>query len=153
MLLQSELFPRTSGFKPSLSLREPKLWVRELRIYRVLTPGATNLLRQIQLHPGLNILWAKPRKRRPAGQGYIAGVSGHGTGKTTFCRFLRYILGESSFGNDEQRGRLRDKFPEGWVVGEVILDGTPWVVCRPFKVGPASYAYRNRTLDSLFTSD
>jgi len=153
MPLQPELFPRTSGFHPSPSLQEPRLWVRELRIYRVLSPGTSNLLRRIQLQRGLNVLWAKPRQRLQNGQGYAGGVSGHGTGKTTFCRFLRYVLGEGTFGNDEQRTRLRDTFPEGWVVGEVFLDGTPWIVCRPFKVGPASYAYRNRTLDTLFSSE
>ncbi|ATC64805.1 hypothetical protein CMV30_12975 [Nibricoccus aquaticus] len=134
-------------------MQEPRIWVRELRIYRVLAPGTSNLLRGIRLRRGLNILWAKPRQRAANGQGYTGGVSGHGTGKTTFCRFIRYVLGEGSFGNDEQRARLRDTFPEGWVVGEVILDGTPWLVCRPFKVGPASYAYRNRTIDTLFASD
>lgn len=153
MPLQPELFPRTSGFQPSPSLQEPRLWVRELRIYRVLAPGAANLLRRIQLRPGMNILWAKPRRRAENGEGYAPGVSGHGTGKTTFCRFLRYVLGEGSFGNDEQRARLREKFPEGWVVGEVILDGTRWLVCRPFKVGPASYVYRNRSLDAFFATE
>lgn len=84
------------------------------------------------------------------GQGKAAAVSGHGTGKTTFCRFLRYILGEATFGNDEQRARLREAFPEGWIVGDISLDGVPWIVCRPFKVGPASYAYRNRRINTLF---
>lgn len=153
MPLQPELFPRTSGFQPSPSLQEPRLWVSELRVYRVLAPGAANLLRRVQLQPGLNILWAKPRRRAANGEGYSPGVSGHGTGKTTFCRFLRYILGEGSFGNDEQRARLREKFPEGWVVGEVILDGTRWLVCRPFKIGPASYVYRNRSLDGFFATE
>jgi hypothetical protein len=153
MLTQPELFPRTSGFKPSPSLKEPRLWVAELRVYRVLAPGSGNLLREIHLKPGLNILWAKPRARLADGVGYAPGVSGHGTGKTTFCRFIRYVLGESTFGNDEQRSRLRDAFPEGWVVGEVWLDGTPWLVCRPFKVGPASYAFRDSRMADLFLRD
>jgi hypothetical protein len=153
MITQPELFPRTSGFKPSPSLQEPRLWVAELRVFQTLAPGDINLLRKIALKPGLNILWAKPRARLADGVGFAPGVSGHGTGKTTFCRFIRYILGESTFGNDDQRSRLRDKFPEGWVVGEVWLDGTPWLVCRPFKVGPASYAYRNRRMTDLFAGD
>lgn len=153
MNIQLELLQRTTGFKPSESLQEPRIWVRELRVYRMLAPGTANLLRAIKLRRGLNILWAKPRRRAANGQGYVGGVSGHGTGKTTFCRFVRHLLGEGSFGNDEQRARLRDVFPEGWIVGEVFLAGTPWIVCRPFKVGPASHVYRNRTLDTLFTDE
>ena len=153
MVTQLELLQRTTGFKLSESLQEPRIWVRELRIYRVFAPGSANLLRRIPLRRGLNILWAKPRRRSANGQGYTAGVSGHGTGKTTFCRFIRHILGESSFGSDEQRSRLRDAFPEGWVVGEVFLAGTPWVVCRPFKIGAAPYVYRGRTLDTLFSGE
>lgn len=153
MITQPELFPRTSGFKPSPSLQEPRLWVAELHVYRTLAPGDGNRLRKISLKPGLNILWAKPRARLQDDTGYAPGVSGHGTGKTTFCRFIRHILGEATFGNDEQRDRLRVKFPDGWVVGEIWLDGTPWLVCRPFKVGPASYVYRNRRITDLFASD
>lgn len=153
MNTQLELLQRTTGFKPSESLQEPRIWVRELRVYRVLAPGSTNLLRRIPLRRGLNILWARPRRRLANGQGYASGVSGHGTGKTTFCRFIRHLLGEGSFGNDDQRLRLRETFPEGWLVGEVVLDGIPWTVCRPFKIGAAPYVYRNRTLDALFSGD
>ncbi len=153
MNTQLELLQRTTGFKPSESLQEPRIWVRELRVYRVLAPGASNLLRRIPLRRGLNILWARPRQRLANGQGYASGVSGHGTGKTTFCRFIRHLLGEGSFGNDDQRARLRETFPEGWLVGEVVLNGTPWIVCRPFKIGAAPYVYRNRTLDALFAGD
>lgn len=153
MNTQLELLQRTTGFKPSESLQEPRIWVRELRVYRVFAPGSANLLRRVSLRRGLNILWARPRRRLADGQGYAGGISGHGTGKTTFCRFIRHILGEGTFGNDEQRARLRDTFPEGWLVGEVMLDGTPWIVCRPFKIGAAPYVYRNRTLDALFSSE
>lgn len=153
MITQPELFQRTTGFKPSESLEEPRIWVRELRVYRVFAPGTSNLLRRIPLRRGLNILWARPRRRLPEGQGYAGGVSGHGTGKTTFCRFIRHLLGEGSFGNDEQRARLREAFPDGWIVGEVRLAGTPWIVCRPFKIGLASYVYRGRTIETLFDGD
>ena len=149
---QEELFPLPSGFHPNPEQTEPLLWVRELRIYRVVSPVETNLLRRIALHPGLNILWAKPRDRTSPMQRRAPGVSGHATGKTTFCRFLRYLLGESAFGNDEQRARLRDVFPDGAVVGEVHLAGTPWLICRPFRVGGSPHlAYRNRTIESLFS--
>lgn len=149
---QLDLLPPTAGFSPDPTVVEPRLWVRELRIYRHLAPSGENLLRRIQLRRGLNILWARPRETsgRPTQR---RTVSGHGTGKTTFCRFLRHILGEGAFGTDEQRARLRHVFPDAWLVGEVFINGTPWVVCRPFKLGLGSHAYRGLTLADLFTAD
>lgn len=148
MQTQPGLFPPSLGFHPSETVKQPRLWVRELRVYRSLTPGDGNLIRRIQLRRGLNILWARPR-----GQAKRGRVSGHGTGKTTFCRFLRHILGERAFGTEEQRPRLRNAFPEGWLVGEVFIEGETWVVCRPFKLGLGSHAYRGRTIDTLFASE
>ncbi len=153
LLHQPELFPPTTGFRPDTSQMEPRLWVKELRVYRVLSPGDHNILRRIELRPGLNVLWAQPGDRTRPAQLHTPGVSGHGTGKTTFCRFLRHALGEATFGNDEQRARLRNAFPEGWIVAEVHLNAQPWLICRPFKVGPHSIAYRGRTLDTLFSND
>jgi hypothetical protein len=150
---QEELFPLTTGFHPGTSLTEPRLWVREMRIYRVLAPGEENLLRRITLRPGLNILWARPRDRTQPPQLHAPGVSGHATGKTTFCRFVRHLLGEAAFGNDEQRARLRQVFPDGWLVGDVRLDGETWLVCRPFKIGSHAAIYRGRTIENLFVND
>jgi hypothetical protein len=150
---QDELFTPPSGFRPDTTLVEPRVWVRELRIYRVLAPGNGNLLRKITLRPGLNILWARPRDRSQAAQLHMPGVSGHASGKTTFCRFIRHILGEPTFGTDEQRSRLRDVFPEGWLVGEVRLDGESWLICRPFKIGSHPVAYRGRTIETMFEGE
>ena len=111
------------------------------------------MIRRIELRPGLNILWAKPRDRSQKAQLHVPGLSGHATGKTTFCRFIRHLLGEPAFGNDDQRAGLRNAFPEAWLVGEVRLDGESWLVCRPFKVGPHPAAYCGRTIESLFSGD
>ena len=150
---QPELFPLSTGFRPDLSLVEPRLWVRELRVYRVLTPGDHNLLRRISLRPGLNVLWARPGDRTRSAQLHTPGVSGHGTGKTTFCRFVRHVLGEPTFGNEEQRGRIRSAFPEGWIVAEVRVAAESWLVCRPFKIGSHSVCYRGRVIESLFADE
>lgn len=151
--LQSELFPPNTGFRPDKSLKEPKLWLRELCVYRVLSPGEHNILRRIQLHPGLNILWAQPGDRTRPAELHTSGVSGHGTGKTTICRFIRHVLGEHTFGNDEQRSRLRLAFPDAWIVAEVRLAGEPWLVLRPFKIGPHSHCLRGKTMEQLFEND
>lgn len=147
---QGELFKLPTGFQPDFSRPIPSLWVKELRIYSEFSLGENNLLRTITLRPGLNILWAKPRQRSQGNTQRATGVSGHATGKTTFCRFLRYILGETAFGTEEQRTRLRDKFPQGCVVAEVHIDGEPWLIRRPFRVGGAPHlAFRGRTMDKL----
>lgn len=154
MSSQGELFTLPSGFQPDDKRPIPAFWVRELRIYRSFSPAEAELLRKIELRPGLNILWAKPRERTKGNAQRTAGVSGHATGKTTFCRFLRYVLGETAFGTEEQRTRLREKFPQGFVVAEIHIDGEPWLVRRPFRVGGAPHlAFRGRMMDRLFEED
>lgn len=150
---QPELFPPTVGFRPDTAFSEPQLWVKELRVYRVLSPGDSNILRRISLRPGLNVLWARPGNRGRTAQLHVPGVSGHGTGKTSFCRFIRHVLGEQTFGNDEQRTRLRIAFPEGWIVAEVRLAGESWLVLRPFKIGSHSYCFRGKSIVQLFENE
>ncbi|MDB6174958.1 MAG: hypothetical protein JWL59_4269 [Chthoniobacteraceae bacterium] len=148
MNLQPELLPQDRGFHPDLSLGGPLLWIRELRLLRTFSPGDANVVRRIPLRPGVNILWAHPMAR--GGGNNVGGVSGHASGKTTFCRFLRHLLGEPNFGSDEQRARLRHNFPEGWLVGEVRLAKEPWLVCRPFKVGAHPFVIQGEVIESLF---
>jgi hypothetical protein len=148
---QPELFPTAgAGFKPDPTRSEPIVWVRELVVLREFKPGEENVVRRIKLRPGLNILWARPRAITGEPRLGEAGVFGHASGKTTFCRLLRHILGDAHFGNDDLRQRVRDKFPSGWVVGEVMVDMQPWLVCRPFSIGPHPFVVRNATLDRLF---
>jgi hypothetical protein len=155
MNTQEELFPKSRDFHPSPQLTAPRVWVREVRILRSFSPD--DEIRRIVLRPGLNILWARPRERSQPARLHARGLSGHATGKTTFCRFVRHLLGEANFGTDEQRARLRHVFPEAWLVGEVHLasgpDGAdePWVVARPFKTGAHPFVLRGDTLDALFS--
>jgi hypothetical protein len=152
--MQRDLFPLPTGFRPDPKQSEPRLWISELRVYRSLSATEGDLLRSIVLKPGLNILWAKPRERSTPTTPRAPGISGHASGKTTFCRFLRYVLGETTFGDDEQRERIRTKFPEGWVVAEVHLDGVTWLVRRPFKVGgPPHLAFGGLKMNSLFATE
>ena len=120
--------------------RQPRLWVKELAVYREWKPDA--LQRRISLRQGLNIIWAEPSEK---------GAGGHAAGKTTFCRFLRYLLGDSTFGNDTFRDAFRNKFPNAWVAGEVYLDGEPWLVARFVGVtGSPHWSARGVTFDKLF---
>lgn len=120
--------------------REPRLWVKELAVYREWNPNA--LQRRISLRQGLNIIWAEPTEQ---------GAGGHAAGKTTFCRFLRYLLGDPNFGNETFRDAFRRKFPNAWLVGEVRLDGVPWLVARFIGItGSPHWSARDVGFDRLF---
>src|SRR3546814_20916457 len=115
--LQRELFPRP-GFSitPEAGRKEPRLWVRRVMIWR----DHEHVTRDIRLRPGLNIIWSPD-----AGTSETAPI-GHGGGKTTFCRLLRYCLGEDSFAPDGQRQRVWSAFPEGKEGAELVIDGPNW---------------------------
>lgn len=119
--MQRDLFTHSSfSITPEAGRSEPRLWVRRLVIWR--EPG--NVVRDIRLRPGLNIVWSPD-----AGTSETAPI-GHGSGKTIFCRLLRYCLGEESFAPDDQRLLILKTFPKGHVGAEIVLDGCLWVVVR-----------------------
>lgn len=77
---------------------------------------------------------------------------GHGGGKTSFCRLIRYCLGEDSYGTDAQRQRIANAMPDAHVGAEIILDGELWNVIRPIGAGAGSgrhYAQKGGSLDVL----
>ncbi|MFO0592987.1 MAG: hypothetical protein U0441_35930 [Polyangiaceae bacterium] len=120
--------PRRTGFSPVH--HEPAVWVRRLLLLKELKLDA--VIRDIALRRGLNILWA-----RPGGPGEArlneGRLSGHTAGKTTFCRLIRYVLGEERFAAPRVQERVRTgDLRDGWVVAEVVVGGQPWVVGRPF---------------------
>lgn len=151
MKIQPQLgFDSARTIKPSDDRSTPVVWVRELRLLRELKADS-EIIRSLILKPGLNILWAKPADRSKAATLYEDGMSGHATGKTTFCRLVRYVLGEDNYGNAGLRDGVRQKFNNGgWVVAEVYIEGNPWVVGRPLGLGPHPFAIPGRTLGHLF---
>lgn len=149
MSAQLDLLPR-AGVEvcPEPGRVEPRFWVRRLVIWE--KPGV--LLREIFLRPGLNIVWSPD----PADQGQtIKSESnlGHGSGKTLFCRLLRYVLGEDRFSPDDQRFRIAQAYPEGMVGAEVIVDGAQWAVLRPIGSGRHHYAVPDMGLEQVLTGD
>lgn len=143
-------FPSKRTIKPSPERATPVVWVRELRLLRDLKPDG-EVIRSLTLHPGLNILWAKPADKNKTTTLYEDGMSGHATGKTTFCRLVRYVLGEDNYGNSTLREGVRRKFNNGgWVVAEVYLEGNPWLVGRPLGLGPHPFAIQGKTIEALF---
>lgn len=129
------------GFQP-IHGDGPRLWIRRLVIWSAM---AKPPIQDVPLRPGLNIVWS------PDAQGE-AGHMGHGGGKTSFCRLIRYCLGEDSYGTDAQRQRIADAMPDAHVGAEIILDGELWNVIRPIGAGSGSgrhYAQKGGSLDVL----
>ena len=115
-----ELFERPGfSLKPEPGRSGPKLWVRRLVIWR----EPKTVIRDVALRPGLNVIWS------PDSVGVDTPI-GHGGGKSTFCRLLRFCLGEETFAPQTLRQRIGEVFPKGHVGAEVMLDGRLWIVVR-----------------------
>ena len=138
--------PLKVSFRPKPSRLDPAVWVRKLSVWSEWTPSQASELRVINLHRGLNILWAEstndPKQPR---------IGGHGAGKTTFCRMLRYILDEKQPGTTEFRQDLRNIHDDCWVLAEVVLGNEPWLVGKTLgDRGRHHFAIRNADLSHPF---
>src|SRR5690606_28662463 len=118
--------PQPLVITPAAGMTGPRLWVRRLVIWK--EPGGEKI-REIELRPGLNIIWS-PDGADDASGGQNDAI-GHGSGKTLFCRLIRYCLGEDRFATETQRERIGVAFPNGIVGAEVMLDGVCWAIVRP----------------------
>ena len=118
----------------------PRLWVRRLALWR----DPKTLLRDIKLRRGVNIIWSPDLSMNGT------GATPHGSGKTTFCRLIRYCLGERTFANGEQRPLMQQKLPNGFVGAEIIIDGESWVVTRPIGMNLPSRATRAERIEVTF---
>jgi hypothetical protein len=134
--------PTEVSLTPAKGREEPVVWLRTLAVHSDWPAESGTLLREIKLHRGLNILWAEP-----APTGTKNRLSGHATGKTTFCRLVRYVLDDADAGTKDFRQRFQAKFPRGWVFGEVIVGGQAWLVGRPLgRIGYHPFARKGGTL-------
>ncbi len=135
--------------RPSPQRTVPSAWVRRLRVLDALDPDPAHVVRDVEFRRGLNIIWAPPHDVEGNAL-FQTGVSGHTAGKTTLCRLVRYVLGERTFAAEITRRRIRQAFPSGWVLGEVIVDGLPWVVARPLGLGAHPFCLRDAGLEAIF---
>jgi archaellum component FlaC len=126
---------------------QPAFWIREIRLLDRLESGEAAEIRRIPLQLGLNIVWAKPSdpdEPNPENRG-----RGHDVGKTTFCRLIRHLLGESRYGTETTRKALSlcENLDHPWVVGEVVVSGETWTVGRPLYSGGHPFAVRAKAID------
>lgn len=142
---QPDLLRPDLDVRPANGTAGPRLWVRRLAVWR--EPGG-ELIRDITLRPGLNIVWS-PDGADSSPSGPADGAMGHGGGKTLFCRLLRYCLGEDRFAPEDQRERIGAALLNGIVGAEVVLDGTCWAVVRPLGVRRRHMAVPNGSLEEL----
>jgi hypothetical protein len=146
---QHEIFapPKLSLTVPA-GLNGPRLWVRRLAIWEA--PGGQKI-RDIELRQGLNIVWS-PDGFDDISAGGVRAI-GHGSGKTLFCRLLRYCLGEQRFADETQRERIALTFPNGVVGAEVMLDDVCWAVVRPLGIRRRHVAIADGNLDEIAAGD
>jgi len=139
------LGPQPLTITPAAGLAGPQLWVRRLVIWK--EPGGEKV-RDVALRPGLNIIWSPDGTDDVASAGQEDAI-GHGSGKTLFCRLIRYCLGEDRFATEAQREQIGKAFLNGIVGAEVMLDGTSWAIVRPLGARRRHMAVANGNLDEI----
>ncbi len=123
---------------------EPDVWVSRMVIFERISPKPVTV-RDITLSRGLNIVWAEETEDDDP----VAEITGHSAGKTTFCRLLRYILGEKTFGTKNGMDLIHQAFPNGYVAAELQVLGKSWAIRRPFGGGRMSFIMPEATIEQL----
>lgn len=139
------LGPPSLSVQPSQGQRGPRLWVKRLAIWD--EPGGEKI-RDIAFRPGLNIIWSPDSGDALASES-PADAIGHGSGKTLFCRLLRYCLGEDRYASEDQRERVGVAFLNGIVGAEIVLDGVCWAIVRPLGIRRRHMAVAGGNLDEI----
>jgi len=127
---------------------QPRLWMETIWLLESREPVVP--IRAIELHPGLNIVWA-----RESASIETPGLSsaGHGVGKTSLCLLMRYVLGDDAASIATLREKAAGSFPKGGVAAKVHVDGVTWLVFRPYGTYSHSLAAQCDSLEQLFEGD
>jgi hypothetical protein len=125
--------------------RHPLVWVKKLVVYKAI--GPMEEIRQITFTTGLNIVQGESNESGEAFQ------SGHGIGKTTVCRLLRYCLGENSFGQKHVIEEIKHCFPDAYVGAVIELNGSEWAVLRPLGSRVKEFAKEGVSLGDLVNAE
>lgn len=127
-----------------MSETAPRLRVERLVIVESRSP--LTFIRDVRLHAGLNIVWAK--ELTAADGGSEVQRAGHGVGKSTFSLMLRAVLGDDGAAVKTMRNHLAEHYGSGGVAAEVIVGTERFAVLRSF--GPQSFALRDANVEQLF---
>ena len=123
---------------------KPRLWIERVAIVRAHKPRL-ELIRDIPMLPGLNLVWATEQANSTLAP---AESAGHGVGKTTFCLMLRSLLGDEGKAVKHMREQLAGTFMNGGVAAELHVHGQQFAVFRPF--GEPGWAGENTRIEDLF---
>lgn len=124
----------------------PLIWMKLLVIYKSIDP--IEVIRSVPFTTGLNII--QGMSSNEADEQF---ESGHGVGKTTVCRLIRYCLGEKSFGQKHVVEEVRHCFPKGHVGAIVEVDGTEWSILRPLSGRGKEVAQEGTDLEGLIQAE
>lgn len=129
----------------SAARTRPLVWVRKLVLLKSIEPW--DEIRQIEFSTGLNIIQGELNESDEDFQ------TGHGIGKTTVCRLIRYCLGEDTFGQSHVVEEVKSNFRDGYVGAEIELDGTAWAVLLPFRKSMKKYAAQVADIGGLVRAE
>lgn len=137
---------RSNGTQQQGSLRQrPLVWVKEIVLFETIEPIAE--IRKIPFTMGMNIVQGESSESEDTFE------SGHGVGKTTVCRLIRYCLGEKSFGQKHLVEEVKHCHPKAHVGAVIEVDGTQWAVLRPLGHRGKEWALAGVDLAGLIQSD
>lgn len=123
----------------------PLIWVKQVTLFKSLTPVVE--IRSISFTSGLNIIQGK---LDDSAQDF---ESGHGNGKTTLCRLIRYCLGEKTFGQEHLVAEVKHCFPHGYVGAVVVVDDEEWSVLRTVGIHRKDFAKQGVSLGDLAAAE
>ncbi len=123
-------------------------------IFKSLSP--LEMLRDVSLKRGLNLIVGRSSFDLTLSNAPIANdpmaMAGHSVGKTTFCRLLRYCLGEERFATEAGEERIRTSLPQSWVGAEIEIDSVPWAVLRPLGAKGTTSAQEGASVKDLIAA-
>ncbi|WP_145254088.1 hypothetical protein [Planctomycetes bacterium Pan216] len=119
------------------------VWIAKIALFKSLNPPIP-IREPITFTTGLNIVWGIEDESQDD-----HFEPGHGVGKTTLCRLIRYCLGEPNYGQAYASKEIQHTFPEGYVAAEVHIQGKRWAVLRPFTKTRADAAQQDISIEDL----
>ena len=130
-----------ASVKRSGQRKHPRIALRQLKLYETLDPLVE--LQSLDFESGLNIVQGDAEESAELFE------SGHGIGKTTLCRLIRYCLGEKSYGQKHVVAEVCHCFPKSYVGAIVDVDGSEWTILRSLGKSSKHYASKGATFAEL----